>query len=274
MSALCIGPCRPAEHGGPRQAGKGGRLCDACTEKLGEHLCEIGDVWPDLLDRLATEGSSAMSEKVKGSKSPGLVLNERVSDAMREAAAWLLFVTRLVVDERDVHPPADQSPASLALWLGKWHALWLASHHDESLVAALAQEADEHAHACRRAAYPSGTRSFVVGPCTEHYTGEDGSRLECTGTMTAVIRDSDSLLPSELRCDGPEPHHLAPSEWMAVGRRLFTARLSIKDASRITGVSAGTIRRWITEGRITGTEKPHTVSPAEVVEVRDLLRSA
>lgn len=271
MSALCLGPCRAAEFGGPRQAGKGGRLCDVCAEKLGQHLEDIAEVWPDLLDRLAREGSSAMGEKVKGSKSPGLVLNERVSDTMREAAGWLLFVTRLVVDERSVHPPQDRSPASLASWLGKWQASWLASHHDEQLVAALAEEADQHAHACRRAAYPSGTRSFAVGPCTEHYTGDDGSRLPCTGTMTAVIRDGDSLLPSELRCDGPEPHHIPPSEWMGLGKRLFMARLSVRDAARITGVSAGTIRRWLSEGRLTGTSKPHTVSPAEVVAVRDLL---
>ena len=164
MSALCIGPCRPAEHGGPRQAGKGGRLCDACQQHLYDHLRAIDDTWPDLLDRLAREGSSAMSEKVKGSKSPGLVLNERVSDTMREVASWLLFVTRLVCDEREVSPPEDQSPPVLARWLASRHVSWLASHHDEQLVAALADEADEHARSCIRVAYPDGSRR--VDPAT------------------------------------------------------------------------------------------------------------
>jgi Helix-turn-helix domain len=274
VSALCLGPCRAAEYGGPRQAGRGGRLCDVCADHLKEHLQQIADAWPDLIERLATEGSSAMSEKVRGSKSPGLVLNERVSDGMREVAGWLLFVARLVCDERQMHAPQDQDPASLAEWLSKWHSSWLATHHDEQLVADMTREADAHAHTCRRLAYPNGTRTFAVGPCTEHMTGEDGSRLPCTGTMTAILRDSDSLLPSELRCDGPEPHSIPPRLWMGVGDRLWSTRLTIKDAARITGVSAGTIRRWVSEGRITGTEKPHTVSPREIVDLRDTLTAS
>ena len=48
----------------------------------------------------------------------------------------------------------------------------------------------------------------------------------------------------------------------------------IEDAAAITGVPAGTIRRWIAEGRLTryGEHKPWRVDYDEVLRVRNNLR--
>lgn len=47
----------------------------------------------------------------------------------------------------------------------------------------------------------------------------------------------------------------------------------ISDAARITGVPSGTIRRWLSEGRLTrhGHHKPWQVDYDEVIALRKLL---
>lgn len=50
-------------------------------------------------------------------------------------------------------------------------------------------------------------------------------------------------------------------------------RGKIADIARLTGVPAGTIRRWVTEGRLTTSSdrKPHLVDDEEVTQLRRLL---
>jgi hypothetical protein len=72
-------------------------------------------------------------------------------------------------------------------------------------------------------AHPSGARKFPVGPCTEHATSDEGERTPCTGTLTAVVRDTSAMLPSEVTCDLDPAHTFAPHEWMALGRRIHGA---------------------------------------------------
>jgi excisionase family DNA binding protein len=47
----------------------------------------------------------------------------------------------------------------------------------------------------------------------------------------------------------------------------------IPDASKITGVPSGTIRRWLSEGRLTryGDHKPYRVDYDEIMALRKLL---
>ena len=48
----------------------------------------------------------------------------------------------------------------------------------------------------------------------------------------------------------------------------------IEDAAAITGVPAGTIRRWLAEGRLTrhGEHKPWRVDYDEVLQLRSILQ--
>lgn len=50
-------------------------------------------------------------------------------------------------------------------------------------------------------------------------------------------------------------------------------RDSIPNIARLTGVPAGTIRRWLSEGRLTrtGDHKPYLVDDEEVTQLRCLL---
>lgn len=237
MSALCLGPCRPDAHGGPRQT-RGGRLCDVCRERMWEHLQQITEAWEDLTARLAREGSSAMSEKVGGSKEPGLVLNDKVSDVMRDVTAWLWFVTRVIMEEKKgAVEPTNQTPPGLARWIGRSHVDWIATHPDEQLVADIAGEAKDHASKCRRAAYPTGARRLDLPEvrCVDHSTGEDGSRLPCGGTMFVVLVPQSSVMP-DLVCSEDEAHRVEPSTWARPQwRRQLDPDAAVALARRIAG---------------------------------------
>lgn len=231
MSALCIGPCRPAEFGGPRAAGVGGHLCDVCADRFAEHLREIAGWWPDLLDRLGHESGDAMSEKVKGTRPIGLVLNETVSDGMADVTSWLMFVARLVIDERDVRAPTILSVPSLATWLADWHAPWLTAHPDAALVQALADEAAEHAKKCQRLAAPSGARKLELPlPCVEYVQlTVDSDRIPCPGTMHAWVAPDSTRLP-DLVCSEDKNHRVDPATW---SRPTFRKRFDRDAAHRL-----------------------------------------
>lgn len=218
--ALCLGPCRPAAHGGPRVVEPGSHLCFACTLHLADDLNAIASAWDDLTARLVSEGSG-QAERVSGSTTPGLVINETTSNVMRDVTAWIWFVAKLVLDEREhSKAPADQGVPHLARWLADLHARWLSAHPDADLAAAFAVEAHDHARAVKRAAYPSGARIFPIGPCTETVTPDVGSAIPCPGKLYARISDAADVLPSSLQCDGEAHHSFAPHEWVALGRRL------------------------------------------------------
>jgi predicted site-specific integrase-resolvase len=53
-----------------------------------------------------------------------------------------------------------------------------------------------------------------------------------------------------------------------------TLRGCIQDASKITGVPSGTIRRWLSEGRLArhGDHKPWRVDYDEIMALRALLK--
>lgn len=213
MSALCLGPCRPAKHGGPRAPLPGSHLCQTCETRLAEHLRDIAGWWPALTDRLGRDSADAMAEKVKGTRAVGLVLNETVSDGMAEIQSWVLFVARLVIDERDVRAPTVLSVPSIAAWLADWHAVWLASHHDPDLASAIAHEAKSNADRCARLAAPTGARKLELPlRCTEHTTTDLGERVPCAGTMHAWVSTGASMLP-DLVCGLDDTHRVDPATW-------------------------------------------------------------
>jgi hypothetical protein len=87
------------------------------------------------------------------------------------------------------------------------HAAYIARHAEWLAACDYADEAsDELAGLASRAyglAYPSGTRRVEVGPCPL-----------CEGTLTAIVRATDGVLPSEVVCDRDEdPHRWAADQW-------------------------------------------------------------
>lgn len=95
---------------------------------------------------------------------------------------------------------------------------FLRRHHDWSVNQPWADDyATEIGRLAERAwsvLHPSGARRITCGPCTE-VMGE----TPCEGVITAVVRDHDDLLPSELSCDLCG-HNVTADRWLAYGRRV------------------------------------------------------
>jgi alkanesulfonate monooxygenase SsuD/methylene tetrahydromethanopterin reductase-like flavin-dependent oxidoreductase (luciferase family) len=146
------------------------------------------------------------------------------------AARWqihhdLVTTVRLVMEERGFTAPGD-SIAEMALWLSR-SADWLAAHPS---AGERANEAADWLSAARNAINPDPPKRVQIGPCVV---------VDCPGTLTAVVRAQDSLLPSAITCswwelladegraqvveDGGEVHVWTPSAWHSLGRRMRSA---------------------------------------------------
>lgn len=219
--ALCMGPCRPAAHGGPRQIVAGSHLCEVCRDNFAADLNRIADAWRDLTDRLAQADGNPMSEKVSsGGQDFGLVINEHVSDVIHEVSAWAWFTTRIVVDERGTGSPAEPEIPALLRWLSLWHVDWLSSHKDADLAAAFAIEARELVKTVRRTAYPSGARRIDLPvACAEQVCEpDDGPCVPCTGRMYVMVVPDARYYP-DLVCSEDAAHRMTPAMWTRAGWR-------------------------------------------------------
>jgi hypothetical protein len=206
--ALCVGPCRPAAHGGPRQIVAGSHLCEVCRDTFAEDLNRIADAWADLSRRLGQADGNPLSEKVDGSQDFGLVINEHVSDVIHEVTAWVWFTTRVVVDERGTGSPSERAVPALLRWLSQWHVDWLSAHKDADLAGAFAIEAHELVKTVRRTAYPSGARRIDLPvQCSEKVCEpDDGPCVPCAGRMYVMV------VP-DLVCSLDSTHRMTPAAW-------------------------------------------------------------
>lgn len=225
--ALCLArTCRPAEHGGKRTTAHDCALCSVCRDRVSSDMDDIANDWADLQDRLAVGGSKA-GQPVSGSKIPGLVLNEKASDAASAVTAWVWFLIRMIIDERTdrhVQLPKDQDTPTLLVWIAERHALWLAEHPDNELAASIAEEASHLRKKVHKAAFPSGARVVEFCPCPEHATTTEGERVPCDGMIRALIAHADDQLPPAVGCNGTlEEHKWTPSQWHALARKLAIA---------------------------------------------------
>lgn len=118
-------------------------------------------------------------------------------------------------------PPGVHGPAN-RVWqsntnkhaLGSFialHHLWLAANLPQA-----ADMLDRTVREARRAAYPNGTRVIEIGRCPM----EDEDGQPCTGSIRAMIRDEDSLLPKACVCNANLDHVWTADQWHALGRRL------------------------------------------------------
>jgi hypothetical protein len=229
--------CRPEDFGGPRQVEPGRPLCRSCADRLGPTLRRIASMWPDLRARAAVEGSAG--EKVTGTKIPGIVINEPVTDlsmaVQQWADAWARYVRRHHL--RDVPPPKalrDGVTAGPILeWLAKYHA-WRLAYNDEHWRAVnVCEWAEYYRREVRRLAYPTGVRRvyprgaacvvpvLVRGDDGEPLTDDAGGLVmrPCGGPLYALIRPADDAAGSELVCDSDDTHRVPSKQWLNWARR-------------------------------------------------------
>lgn len=221
--ALCQGDhCRPPDHGGPRRA-NGWPLCEVCEERVAENLRDIAEVWPDTEEALRVP-EMVGGEKVSGSATIGLPLNEAVADARREALTTLAYWAQVVVQEAQTltAPPFDlEHVGGLATWLSV-HYRRLTRNYDEGVCISISADAHRLRSDLRRAAYPSGARRFPGRherqlPCVEHGVNDQGERVQCPGTyFTYIVRGMDGF--PDLRCSEDETHIMTPLGFRRLGR--------------------------------------------------------
>jgi hypothetical protein len=222
VSLLCAARCRP-KPAGPREAAPGFRLCWVCKDGLTKHLREIIDLSPDL-EAALSRANSVGGEKVSGT--PGAVseLNDRAVQVRWQIHHDMVTTIRLVMDERGLKAITRQPDiAGMARWLLN-HVDWLAAHPSAGERAAQAASWPGQA---RSAIHPNPPKHVQVGPCV---------RPDYAGTLTAIVKPQDSLLPSAIFCswwtsldmekrtalieDGATPHEWSADQWHALGRQM------------------------------------------------------
>jgi len=220
--------CRPTDRGGPREVEPSRPLCRNCADWFGRNLTQIAEMLPDLRGRLGVEGKAG--EKLTGTKLPGIVINEEVSDLLAELTEWARYLAKQV---RRYHkltqPPQSFDVDTLLVWLAKYHAWRLAHHDDRELAVYVVDCAAWYRSEIQRMAYPSGSRRFDIpgGVCRVMVVPDDAidghPGYPCVGQLYAIVRDGASLLPSEIVCDRNADHRIPSGQWVQYARQLEKA---------------------------------------------------
>jgi hypothetical protein len=213
----------------PRLALDGLNLCQRDVEGIATDAARAAELRAALAKALS--GSGQPGEKTSGTADKGLKINERAVEMRATIRHTLVSWSLLITEERGfslptkrvvqplprgfIGPPrlisvVDDSDRALADLIAR-SATWLAAHPAAGEAANELRDLVTQAHSI---AYPSGTRVFEVAPCTEE---------GCGGMLKAVLRRTDSLLPSALVCDADENHTIPASEWLTLGRKLRRA---------------------------------------------------
>lgn len=189
----------------PRRADDGLVLCRRHTLLIAEDAVTVSVLFDALADRLAASGLPG--EWTTGSRDPGLKINLRAVDARIAIRHILVAWTTFIAETRGVTLPDDDTE-SLGTFVAR-HAAWLAAQPDTA--AAVSTELQTLVREAHPIAYPSGVRVFDVAPCPTQ---------ECPGTLRAVLRRSDSLLPAAVVCDRDNAHTWTADRWLALGRQI------------------------------------------------------
>lgn len=189
----------------PRRADDGLILCRHHTLLIAEDAVTAARLHDVLADQLTVTGLPG--EKTSGSRNPGLKINPAVIDARIYIKVILTSWTRMIADVRGVTTPGGDIP-SLGLFVAR-HAVWLAAQPDTA--ADTSTELRDLVHGAYPLAYPSGTRIFDVAPCPSE---------GCPGTLRAVLRRSDALLPASVVCSHDDSHAWPADRWLMLGRQI------------------------------------------------------
>lgn len=179
-------------------------------ERCEADMTFIADAWADLVDRLARE-SHPGGEKVTGTRTPGLVLNEHVSQVMREVSQWVHVLATELLEHTDWTPPREQDTPILLHHIVKWRLGYFTHSAGPEMAEWVADRANLLRGKVTRAAYPDGYHTIDTRiPCNEHGTTEAGERVPCPGTYT--VRPRRDGYP-DMICSEDREHRIPPSEW-------------------------------------------------------------
>lgn len=183
-----------------------GRVCRKCVERLRGELLTLLGLYRES-DHALTPGPARMRERVSGSRSVGIALDERTVEIRTEAVDVLASWARLVVEEHGAKGLRGGDVGSLVSFL-RDEVEWIAEH-----PAAVSFDEEVRQLLQRLGALfgPAPVRGLPLGPCVEP---------GCTGTLVAVVSGAggSAATPGHVSCDAG--HTLPPRQWLAVAGQL------------------------------------------------------
>lgn len=223
MSVLCVNERCVGRGKTPRQADGSSYLCWQCVDRLYENIRAAVTVYEDLLVALTRQ--ERPGERISGSKSgTGISLNLGAVQAREFIQRVFTGWVSTVVEHRGGSLPSvargDVKP--FANFLVK-HINWL-SRSEEFAQRIVADFWEAARGRPWRVAFPTGTRWFVVGRCpvvtAKVVSDSSVTNVQCEGSVTAIIRDIDNQLPTELMCDLSVDHVWPWTDWLKLGRHM------------------------------------------------------
>ena len=185
-----------------------------------DNMLAIADTWPDLLDRLGNEGRAG-GEKVRGTKTPGLAINEAVSDVLAELTRWVGFLVHVLIDETDTwNPPRGADAPALLTHIARERLGHFTAHEDEGLRHAIADDAHRLRRLAEHTAYPTGRRWVPVHvACLEYATTDLGERTPCTGEYRVMLDPEAHGMVPDMVCELDPTHRISPLDWQRAARK-------------------------------------------------------
>lgn len=205
---------------------------------LRENLEWLADAWTDLLDRLGREQPAPDGQPRPATRSVGLVINERVSELMREVTGFASeLVNQLAAEAAEFRLLRDHdTPALLVAAAGR------VGHFTEHADPAISRGVPERAALLRRqvtrAAYPDGIRTVHLAAyrCPERLMDEDGRHVACLGHWTIRPLPSGGL--GNMICSADPEHVTPPYLWLRIVRRRARLDQTADDLVRV--IASGT----------------------------------
>jgi hypothetical protein len=200
-------------------------------------LLTIADTWPDLVDRLSREDGASDGQPRAKNRTPGLVINDHVSQVMADIRSWVTFLARVLIDETDWRPDDSTVPGMLrgiATRVGHF-----TTHDDEQLRDDFTTDTATYRDKATNAAYPTGRHMLWTQiRCDHHDTSDQGERIPCTGRYGVLVDPDRSLLP-DMVCEKDRTHRISPLDWQRAYRRTaMNPNAAAALAARINGGAA------------------------------------
>ncbi|MTE21011.1 OvmZ protein [Streptomyces sp. TRM43335] len=180
-------------------------MCPTCVDRLHSELRGVVDAYRES-EHALTPTPTRTAERVSGSRSVGIVLDDRAVSARSRTTELLASWARMVVDERGVLGPGASEVATLVRFLRE-HLDWLATH---PAAADFDEEMADLLECVTSALEPNPTRHLALGDCP---------RPDCGGALRGVLHAvDDDHAPGLVVCESG--HRLPPRQWLEIADRL------------------------------------------------------
>ena len=221
-----------------------------------DDMLAIADTWPDLEDRLGRE-EPPRGEKVSGSRVPGLVINETVSQAMGEIRSWVHFLARVLMEEVTITHTVEMPAGSVLTFTEPWRPQstgvtdilreiarerigHFTAHPDQGMRLAFHDDARAMRELAERTAYPSGRKWVRVHvACLEYLTTAAGERKPCPGGYRVLLDPELPGLIPDMVCEKDGAHRISPLDWQRAARKAGYDPEQIRERLAMTRGDAG-----------------------------------